>query len=176
MESKMIYRFKASSYLHGDAQAVGERLEQLRQRDSGVLPEAMVADAESDSSPLHPFFEWDNSVAAQKHRETQARELIRSLDIEYESTAKQSDMDIKVEASPERRVRAFVSIQRSDGVRVYEPTLAAMADEGMKRQVLSQAYSELSAVSRKYRDLNELAQVVTAIELVGERLREPIAA
>lgn len=49
-------------------------------------PKRVVDAARDPSHPLHKYFEWDDSVAAEQHREYQARRLIQgvSLYIEYE--------------------------------------------------------------------------------------------
>ena len=51
----------------------------LKDSDGRVTPEAVLKAAESESSPLHAYFEWDNDVAAHEHRLNQARDLIRQV-------------------------------------------------------------------------------------------------
>jgi hypothetical protein len=59
-----------------DAQAIGERLMEITEENSGRLrPDDVVEDARDPRSPMHPHFEWDNNVAADKHRLNQAREI-----------------------------------------------------------------------------------------------------
>lgn len=43
---------------------------------------AVVADASDPSSPLHSYFEWDDSVAAKNYRMEQARRLISHVSVE----------------------------------------------------------------------------------------------
>jgi len=174
--AKQIYSFKPGAFISGDAQAAGERLEKLRAKNNGLIPATVVDDARPKASPLHRFFEWDDTTAAQKHREQQARELIKAIEIMFEPAPASASQALEINAAPERVVRAFVSVRRADGQRVYQDTMGALADADMKKQVLGQAYSELSSITRKYADLTELAQVVEAVEHIGELLREPIAA
>lgn len=57
-------------------------IEQLAERHGGRLTPALVVEAATNpASPLHSEFTWDNSVAAQKYREVQARRLIRSVEV-----------------------------------------------------------------------------------------------
>ena len=59
-----------------------EELLRLEQ-DNGRLNPADVIEAAKDAgSPLHSWFEWDDTVAASKYRLDQARALIRSVKIE----------------------------------------------------------------------------------------------
>jgi len=60
---------------------VTERLQQL-EREGRLSPNDVVDDARSPDSPLHDYFEWDDTAAAEKYRKVQARQLIRSVKVE----------------------------------------------------------------------------------------------
>lgn len=68
-----------------DIDAAADALAEVHAEHGELTPPAVVSAAEPKSSALHPAFEWRNSVAAQKHREWQARQLIRSVRIVDES-------------------------------------------------------------------------------------------
>lgn len=51
------------------------------ERDGRLTPDDVVEEASSPKSPLHQFFEWDNTVAAYKYRLEQARELIKTVTV-----------------------------------------------------------------------------------------------
>lgn len=170
---KTIFQFRSGCRLSGNAQAVGEHLEAIRAKSNTLTPELVLADAHADASPLHAFFEWDDSLAAQKYRVDQAGNLIRSIQVTYvdleESAPRQISLD-SVQAADEPQanpVRAFVAITLEDGQRGYEITGAAMANPDLRQQVLSRAHSELSAISRKWREVSELAEVFQALDRVG---------
>ncbi|WCM88820.1 hypothetical protein [Acidovorax sp. NCPPB 3576] len=159
---KTVYQFKAGAHISGDAQAVGERLDQIRSKANGLTPESVVADAAQPSSVLHPHFEWDDSKAAERYRLDQAGHLIRSVTVVFEEP----------EASaPPRTVRAFLPVETGTGERVYESSVRAMNDGEMRAQVLKRAHAELSAVSRKWRELQELAGVFEALDQVALQLQ-----
>jgi len=128
---KTIYEFKSGSHLRGDAQAVGERLEQIRQRRTGLTPEAVVKDARSEASVLHALFEWDDAKAANRYRLDQAGHIIRCITVqveEVESEHPQQSLAIaQVEVKP-ATFRAFMPVQRPDGESVYESTAMALSD------------------------------------------------
>lgn len=68
--------------MNGEAkqEAIRQRLEALAE-NGRLTPAAVVEDAASEESPLHEYFEWDNSEAARKYRLSQARRLIRSVEV-----------------------------------------------------------------------------------------------
>ena len=81
----------------------------------GLLRPADVVEAARDpASPLHSHFEWDDTAAAAKWREEQARQLIRNVRIEVGTSAPVS-------------VRAFVSLpvdrQNGAGYRRFEDVI-----------------------------------------------------
>ena len=67
--------------------ALHRTLARLAEAGEGVLtPDAVVEAAASPDSPLHGYFEWDDTEAARKYRLEQARTLIRSVHVEVQST------------------------------------------------------------------------------------------
>lgn len=161
----MIFQFKPGSHIKGDPQTIGERLSALEARGR-LTPDAVLCDAKDPGSVLHAHFEWDNNKAAHRWRLEQAGHLIRCVTVTVEQH----------EQEPERTIRAFVPIAGAEENRSYVPTLKALGDAEMRKQVLAQAHSELGAVARKYRELRELSEVVQAIDKVGELLDHSSAA
>lgn len=69
--------------------AIAARLEKIAGLNGGRLtPDAVLKDAQSFNSPLHDQFEWDDGNAAQQWRLQQARELIRSVKVEFQTDTK----------------------------------------------------------------------------------------
>jgi|HubBroStandDraft_6_1064221.scaffolds.fasta_scaffold622184_2 hypothetical protein len=136
-----------------EPQDVGERLEELRERADGtLLPEDVIADARHRRSPLHKFFEWDDTEAAHQHRLEQARSLIRAV-------------VVILPQKPTTPVRAFVSIrQEGDKERSYTSTVAAMSDPRLRAQVLASAKAEIVAWHQRYKQLEEFSQLFQEID------------
>jgi hypothetical protein len=157
----MIYEWTSGSRLDAKAQDVGERIEQIRTVNAGVVtPELLVDDARGEESPLHPCFEWNDATAAEKYRLDQARLVLRS---------------ITVSITDDRRVpvRAFVAIERdAEEGRVYTSIRDAMQDEAMREQVLGNAVREMQSWRRRYSRLQELASVFAAVDQL-ELPKEP---
>ena len=63
---RCIYRLKPGSPIPvNKAQEIGEYIAALSDE---ITPLALVEDAERAESPLHPFFEWDNTRAGYRWR------------------------------------------------------------------------------------------------------------
>lgn len=144
-------RFQAGK--HPDANVVGAHIEMLREKFKGELtPGDVVDDARNDNSPLHSFFEWDDTEAARQHRLKQARGLIRSVVAIYTSPDK-----------PAQRMRAYVHIPQV-GAPHYREVTHAMSIKNTRDIVLNQALRELNEFKRKYAHLKEFAKVVDVID------------
>ena len=57
---------------------INNSLKAMIEAKGKVTPQMIVDEAENAKSPLHKFFEWDNSAAAQKYRLMQATNMILS--------------------------------------------------------------------------------------------------
>lgn len=135
------------------AQAVGEELETIRNRHRGKLRQVDVVEAARDKkSPLHKYFDWDDSAAAAKWRLEQAGSLIRSIEVVVVTTAGRN-----------RDLKAFVSVRRQSE-RSYTSLAHAMSDAELRQQVLADALKELQSWRERYSSLSEFAKIHSAID------------
>lgn len=78
----MVYKFRPNgTFLKSnvDPQIIGEELAAIR-ADIGKLESREVLERAKDiDSPLHPCFTWDDGIAADYYRVSQARSLIKSI-------------------------------------------------------------------------------------------------
>jgi hypothetical protein len=128
-------------------------LERIRRARGGLLrPEDVVKAAKPKNSPLHNKFCWDDSEAAHQYRLWQARELIVSV--------------VVVEPQSKRTIQAYVSMpsDRKQPAGGYRSTIDVLSNDEMREQALAQAKRELTIFRDKYRQLQELAEVLTAID------------
>jgi hypothetical protein len=137
----------------GDPTVVAKHLHQLERRYGALSPAIVVEEASAETSPLHRYFEWDNTVAAAKFREEQARGLLRAVLMESD-------------AEPGVNIRAFLMIDTNEGG-AYVNTVRALSDSQMAEQVLARAKAELRAFKAKYAHLQKLHKVIAAIEEVA---------
>ena len=145
----MTYKFAEGSIHSVSAQIVGPILNQMGE-EGRLTPKNVVDEARPEGSPLHPEFEWDNEIAAEKWREKQAQLLIaHTIIIE--------------EGSSQNPVRAFhVTVEKSH----YEPISLILKDESKRSVLLENAKRELISFKKKYASLTELAKVFDAIDQI----------
>lgn len=143
-----------------DPQVIGERLEALRKKHRGELtPEDVVADARPKSSPLHSFFEWSDTKAAEAYRLAQARGLIRSVVVTYTNGLTKAVT-----------ARAFVHIDESQTPH-YRSLPHALAQENTRRMVLQRAWREFQSWRHRYEEMKEFATLFEVADQVGQKLR-----
>jgi len=156
---------KGATYKDRDAQIIGERLETL----GVVKPEDIVRDAARKRSPLHPYFEWDDGLAADEYRKQQARYLVRHLQVV-----------IKVEGGVET-TKAYHSLRitkddNEPGEQAYVPLNIIRADAALTDQVIQKALNELISWTARYEKYKAiLPGVFSAIAEAATDL-EPAAA
>ncbi|MEM0143270.1 MAG: hypothetical protein QXL94_04890 [Candidatus Parvarchaeum sp.] len=127
-------------------------LERIRISHDGFLrPEDVVEAARPESSPLHHYFDWDDSEAAAKWRLEQARRIIRTPVVIVHS-----------EVEP---IRAYVSMKQDRPIKKgYRAVTEVIKEEELRRQLLKQAMEELRAFRRKYAILKELCGIMKEID------------
>ena len=143
----MVYQWKLPIFKI-EAQAAGEELERITRETGSLKPEAVVDASRDPSALLHECFEWDDSVAAENYRQTQAQGIIRNI-----VTVNVSGAEV------EKPVRAFVNIQRD-----YKPIEKVMATTEYKDEMLENALRELDAFKVKYAALEQLDGVFASID------------
>lgn len=148
----MLYKWKSGSRLKASAQDAGEVCAALEAKGN-LTPQALVDASRPNDAPLHAAFEWDDEVAAEKYRESQASYIIRSLEVVIEGTNK--------------RTRGFVSLTITDGEREYHEINRVLSIRSERELLLEEAKRELASFKTKYAVLKELADVFAAIERVS---------
>lgn len=112
----------------------------------------VVEKARDEDSVMHDMFEWDDAVAGEKYRESQAKQIIRMLVVVDEK---------KEDAEP---VRYYVSTFNRD--KTYTPTRLIVRDEDAYQNLLKAALADLIAFKKKYAILNELDELLRLIDEV----------
>jgi hypothetical protein len=160
------YEFSEGARFQKDAdlnpKAVGEHLDMLRQKFKGELtPQRVLDDARHDNSPLHSFFEWSDSAAANQYRLQQARGLIRSVVAVYVGGNKQ-----------EIRQRAYIHISTPSPH--YREAIHALSQTETRKLVLDRAMNELNAWRARYKDLEEFASFIDIIDRIHDGFPEKL--
>lgn len=148
----MKYEWKKGAHTKGiEAEKVGRALEQIRKKNGGTITADLVlAAARRESSPLHAWFEWDDTAAARQYRLEQARGLIRSVVVRIVGDEKD-----------ERVVRAFVNLGEGPE---YEEIHSVLASVDRRALMLDRAFRELERIRKEFGDFEELAGIFAAID------------
>lgn len=145
------------------AQVAGEELRRIEEANDGILrPRDVVDESRPEEAPLHPAFEWRDEVAAEKYREDQARQVIRSVRV------------VREEAPDKGPLLAYVHVQRpateeEANPQGYLSTATVMSDADLRQQVIEDAISQYEALHRRYQHIEELAEIHEAIEAAKAR-------
>ena len=119
------------------AQPAGEIMAQLEQK--GELTGQALVDASRDvDAPIHDYFEWDDSVAAESFRVEQARYLIRSICVEIEPA----------DSEPPEKVKVFYNVEQSDSN--YHSIETIVQSEDLSAKLYKTAVRELKAFQVRY--------------------------
>ena len=151
---EMIYKPVKGSILNNEqAMRYGSRLNELAQSKGLVRATDIVEDAADDQSPLHDFFEWDDTVAAGKWREDQAYYLLRNIAVVTEQPDGQ-----------EKEIRLMYNIVDTDNTRGYVNIVRILDEQELRQQIIDKALRELRSWRDKYKTYKELVPILEAIE------------
>ena len=157
------YRFKRGSSFsrkHG-ADEVGRCLADIEKECGWVDPEEVVRSARAKRSPLHKFFTWDDSEAAQLRRLDEARHLVRSVEVRIVDLGRKKQTVL---------VRAFVNLRRGHGQHEpYYSTVRVMKSADLRGALVAKALEEAAAWHRRYSHLSELAEIFNSIDRAKRR-------
>jgi len=142
----MVYAWKSAAQIRSDPQVAGAICERL-EREGRLSARSLLEVSRPVSAPLHREFEWDDAVAAEQFRESQARHIINCLIVEAPE-----------DTTP---TRAFFQIEPSGNT--YTSLTAIIRSPDKYQLMLAQAKSELQAFAKKYDSLKELKPIFNAI-------------
>ena len=114
------------------------RVQELAKQNGGTLtPDAVIADAQDESSPLHHRFQWDTAKAAMEHWRDTARAIIRSVRVEIIVDDRQVSTVAYVRDPEARKVRSqgYIGIEQVDSANKAEVILdeISRAEASMRR-------------------------------------------
>lgn len=146
-----------------------QELDTIIARQGVVTPEAVVAAASPLDAPLHPAFDWDDTSAARKFREQQARTLMGSLLIEYRTpdgtVLAPTRYVIKLQpAADDDDATMDETTANAIQPRVYILSMTANADDALRHRRVQQAYRELLSWQARYREIAAFAKLFAVID------------
>lgn len=141
-----------------DAQKVGSELEAIYEEHGKLTPPLIVEDARNDVRETHKLIEWNEAAAAEKYRNEQARYIVRNIIV-----VKTDAQPTLQEPSRVIKFRAFENVEvESD--RYFMPMQVAIGREDTRNYMLKQAKMALQSFRQKYGMIEELANVIDAID------------
>ena len=152
----MKYKWTRNAMGGLEAQVVGEELESIQSKQGVLTPQVVVKAATKKTSKIHDCFEWDDAIAAHEHRLSQARYMLRSIEVVVE-TSGESEEGKTIE------IRAFHNVETPENESVYVTLTQARENEDYWNQVKEQALSEIKSWQTKYSSIKEFEVVFDAI-------------
>jgi len=151
MTVKATYTWTPRAHVGVPADVAGRELSRMA-RKGEITARAVLNAARPEESPLHPAFEWDDAVAAELHREDQARLMLRSIRI--------------VRDAEQESERVFWHVATED-VDSYVTTARVMSEPDLRDALMEECVKTLIGARRRYSELKELAPVWEAIDAVS---------
>lgn len=124
-------------FFHADAQLVAEEILSIGE---SATPRQILEKGRDETTELHKCFEWDDTIAADRYRLSQARAIVRTLVI-----APRQDAPGKPE------IRHFYKTDSKSG---YKSTELIFRQEDEKIELMRRCLAELRNILRKYRFLS----------------------
>lgn len=160
------YQWKTFAYNKVNPNLAGAYIEHLTEEEGFVTPYMLVKRSEDVDAPLHPLFEWDDTVAAEKFRIEQGRGVLRNLVIVREETPDHDSVT----------VRAFVNVtlpddeENKDTARGWVSIGRALNDDTMRNELLISALLDIQAFERKYSTLKDSQKLSAVFDAIAEVL------
>ena len=127
-----------------------DSLQRVYDEHGQLTPRLVVDLARDPNHELHNRFEWDDSVAAEKYRLDQARDLIRKVRVVY----KEGD-----EQNPPQTIRAYHSLPDGDG-HAYRSTDEIVRDPLLTKMLLAQMERDWKDLHRRWSHMGEFIEMV----------------
>jgi hypothetical protein len=148
----MKFKRRKGFQIKTNPQVVGEYCYQLEQKKGCKLtPKELVEAARDIDSPLHNEFEWNDTKAAQKYREWQARYIISSIELEIINVPNDpTEVELEIESVEEKPIGVkFYHALESNGTG-YENVLSIATDEEKHKKLLENCLKDAESFREKY--------------------------
>lgn len=146
MNLKEYFARAGSHFSDQDAQVIGPELERLGDSRADEIVNA----ARSEHSPLHPYFEWDDSIAAEEYRKRQARNMaaaivVKVVDRRGQPQEVRAFHAVRIEQKPNVNI-----IEEATTPKHYVPVDKVRNDEELSEQVIAEAKRQLTGWMARY--------------------------
>lgn len=145
---RIFWKDGMDSFYNGvPAKDVVTELEKIN--SDSITPEQIVNVARDENSLLHQFFEWNDSIAAEKYRKIQAQQMLCRITYIVE------DND-----EPKRYYHNFTYSTNE-----YHPIEYIFTHKDSQDLLIKRAYDYLEGAKKRFSDVQELNPVWEAIDI-----------
>lgn len=150
--------YSSGRFSQKDAEILGPAIERLAEQSGGrMTAAAVIEEARPDTSPFHPYIEWNDARAAEEHRLSQARHILNGIGVRVVSIKNEvrsaGPIVVNVSTDRQRPVTAD-GVQRNLGNYVLVSSLKDRPDE--RRVALEDAKRMLLGSAKRVRILEDL--------------------
>ena len=162
-EDGTIYRKKEEAGIQREKKlvVVERELDRINEATGSVSPQKVLEVARNPENPLHRYFEWDDTKAAEKYRRSQATYLIMASKYVAVLKAHEKLPALPPSASETVQVRRLIPLSRGGG---HVERERALADEGARKYTIEVKLGRLRGWCREASDIEELTPIREAIE------------
>jgi len=155
---KVIYASRASVQNQKKSAVIERELDSIYKKHGTVTQKLILDEAQDPNHPLHQYFEWDDSIAAQKFRLHQALQMIQATRFIAFIGQPQSPPPL-VDGTP---VRKLISEMKRGGGFILRPQ--ALDDAEIRAALMERKKGQLRSWCREAVDIDELKPLRDAIE------------
>lgn len=137
---------------------VREELQAVYDSEGDLTPSLVLDRARSEKSPLHGYFEWNDSVAGEKFRLGQAQKLITKVKVVYRNADGES-----------KKVRKWHAVQAPTQDWNYRPIDEIADDDLASKILLADMRRDIENLKKRY------ANVAGFFEMAREILKTDAA-
>jgi hypothetical protein len=162
----MVYDWKNGARISANAQKVGEELEKIEYKDAATV---LAIAKKNKKSELHKCFEWEDSVAAEQYRLSQAGLILRALVTTEEVEDEGELKTVQIRALESVR---FASADPDDTSRqpmTYVPTKIALSQPALREQIMNRLESTIGEAETTAKNY---ASIVPAFKKTSAKLKE----
>ena len=159
MATREAYQWRPGSRFRVPARVAGPEIRRIEKvvlsEGRELTPRDVVDAARSEDSPIHRLFEWDDTVAADRWRLHQARQVLRCIEI------RQVDPRDKAETMAPIYVHAT---QPGTDQPIYAETRRLLTDDELQEAALDEAARLLEGVRTRFARLKQLSTLFREID------------
>lgn len=128
--------------------------------DGLVQPAAVVEAARDPESPLHDYFEWDDTAAAERYRLVQARHLLARIRVVVTETQPLM-VNVRLSTADGGQRRGYVTMQR------------AAADPSLYEQIATEARAGIASYRNRLSAFEQARAAVAQLDVALASLSTP---